>query len=154
MPTEQWRLSDCIERDIQITSPTIKNISTSSAIDDATVECMAACQTLDSCEYWTVDVQHQICQLKETKVSKYRSLTAISGQKFCGFEYGVCKPRSKDFFCDTRGCGVSMSIKGERFCSTKFRVQVLEGDYNNDHEYAEIYINGAYVGKCHPKVDS
>jgi hypothetical protein len=82
-PTDQWRLSGCIERETDIKTPTIKNISTSSAIDDATVECMAACQGLDICGYWTLDVQNQICELKETNLEKHPSLTSISGAKFC-----------------------------------------------------------------------
>ena len=46
-PTVHGLLSDCIESDVNNTSPTLKSITTSSAVDDATVECMVRnCQII------------------------------------------------------------------------------------------------------------
>jgi hypothetical protein len=156
MPSEKWHLLDCIEQNTKITSPTIQNISTSSGIKDATVECMAACQSSNVCKYWTLDVQNQLCQLKETNVNKSSSVTAVSGEKFCGFGFrdGVtCTTKSRVFKCYGAACVASISITNEKFCATRFSVQILEGDYSGVDEYVEVYINGAYMRKCDPSSD-
>ena len=72
-----------IEGDMNITTQTIQTISTSALLDDATVECVAACQVSDICEYWTLDVQNRMCNLKESNSDTVLSETAISGAKLC-----------------------------------------------------------------------
>jgi hypothetical protein len=148
--TDQWSLSGCIEWDTKITTPTLKNFSISSSIDDATVQCMAACQALDICEYWTLEVQTQICHLKKTNLEKSLSLTSISGEKFCvGFGYSA---RSRDFWCYGSLCNASLSI-GKAFQDNQFSLQVLGGTYGSNSSYLEVRVNGVHIGQCDPAKD-
>ena len=130
------------------TSPTIKSIIASSAVDDATVECMASCQASDVCEYWTLDVQNQICQLKELKSEMVPSESAVSGGKLCRFG-GTCATNQTMLWCKGRNCNLGKTIKGD-FCSDKITLEMLSGDYNAWNEFVSVYINGVFVEKCKP----
>jgi hypothetical protein len=90
--------------------------------------------------------------LKEIDMKKSSRVKAISGKKFCGFliDWSKCSAKSRDFMCDGHFCDASLSLTDEKFCSTQFNVQVLEGDYGQSREYLDVYINGVSRGKCDP----
>lgn len=58
------KIGSCVNKNVQITSPSIQSFITSPIERYATAECMAACQASDVCEYWTS--LRSVCYLKQT----------------------------------------------------------------------------------------
>ena len=78
----------CVE-EYNITSPSFSSFATSDDIDEATVECLAACQSTDECNYWTLDRTANTCELKVNNTGKVATVAAISGEKLCDLEVEV-----------------------------------------------------------------
>merc|ERR1719233_2486424 len=112
-------MRECFEDNTNITTPTIKSIATSSVADDAIVECIAACQASSLCEYWTLDLQEQKCELKESNYENVHSWNSISGEKFCNVEANCTSTETTDFWCDWDYCDPIVTITGD-FCSDRF----------------------------------
>jgi hypothetical protein len=117
-------------------------------VDDATVECLAACQSSTICEFWTLDVENHECQFKETNVDTVYSEAAISGSKICNGNDWCAR---EELRCANTNCQTLVKINVKGSCSSDmFRVEVLEGNFGSSGEHIEIYVNDKSVGTCDP----
>jgi hypothetical protein len=139
---ERHRVFDCVETNLNITSPTFKTVATSSAIEDAIIECMAACQRSEICKFWTLDIKEQICALKLNKTG-----TAISESSFSGD--GKCTEIQiqQEFWSSSH----QVELTVDWGCSEKFTIEILEGDHEDEGEYMNVQVNGVYKHSCHPR---
>jgi hypothetical protein len=132
---ERHEVFECVESHMNITSPTFLSVSTSADIEEATVQCLGACQSSDLCEYWTLDLVQRLCHLKETNGSYVATNeSVISGEKFCDFG------SVEDAWCEKPGCHLAMTINSH--CGDEFKLEILGGDFNADYERLRFYING------------
>jgi hypothetical protein len=131
---------DCVEEHINITSPTIATIDTSEDIDEATIQCLAACQASDVCNYWTVDIRNHTCALKLNNTGKVESEYTFSGERSCAVA------TVEEFGCFFINCDVELNISST--CGDQFTFEMLVGDYNDAIEYVDVYINGIISSRC------
>jgi hypothetical protein len=121
---ERHGVFECVESHINITSPTVFSIATSADIDEATVQCLGACQSSNICEYWTLDLTKQLCHLKKTNDSKVATNdSVISGERLCASDFRDFY----DFWCDQHGCDLEINITSH--CGEEFKLEILEGDF-------------------------
>ena len=80
---ERHEMVECVESNVNITTPTFMSIATSADIEEATVERLGAFQASDMCEWWTLDLTKRLCLLKESNESKIATNeSVISGENF------------------------------------------------------------------------
>ena len=102
------------------------------------------------CNYWTLDVQKQMCLLKNGNSEKVPSEIAISGEKFCEF---CTEVKKADFHCYSNGCDAIITITSG-FCRSKpVTIEVLEADTRPNEAYLEVYINDEYMSECESGID-
>jgi hypothetical protein len=146
--TTNWHdVFNCVKSGVSITSPTLQAIKTSARMDHAAVECLAACQALDGCEHWTLDVENQKCELKENNTVMVQSGSAISGDKSCP---SYCAGPA-DFWCNTTGCDQEVSLNISDTCDDTFTLSALEGDFGaHPLETMAVFVNNRFKGYCDP----
>jgi hypothetical protein len=120
--TEVQELLHCAESYTNITSHSFSSFPTSADVHEASIECVAACQRSDICNYWTLDVERHVCELKRENTGKVESKSAISGERKCNsFEV------QEDMWCSINGCDPKLTITS--YCGNDFTVQILAGNY-------------------------
>jgi hypothetical protein len=141
---ERHEVFDCVQSGVNITSPTFFSVATSSDIEEATVECLGACQSSEKCNYWTLDLARQVCELKETKsgTATAANETTFSGESKCDLG------RVEEFSCVPDFCSPSITLNS--WCGHQVEIQILESDFGSAHEYIIIFVNDGYVAKCDP----
>jgi hypothetical protein len=119
-PFAHWHdVFECTEGDINIESPTYSSINTSDVLDEAVIECQAACQASVDCEYWSLNREQHVCELKQSDNRKVPSQSYISGERLCDY---CGNNKTEDAFCSSKDCEVSLSVTG--VCSNEFTLEL------------------------------
>jgi hypothetical protein len=149
-PTAHWHdVFECAEGDVNIESPTFKSIKVSKILDEAVIECQGACQASVDCQYWSLNREKHLCELKKNDTGKVPSEDHISGERLCDY---CGNNKTEDLFCNTKGCEASLNVTG--VCSQEFSIQILHGDFgNHSDETVYMYVNEEYIGECDPGFD-
>jgi hypothetical protein len=151
-PTAHWHdVFECAEGDVNIESPTFKSIKASNVLDEAVIECQGACQASVDCQYWSLNREKHLCELKKNDNGKVPSGNHISGKRLCDY---CGHNKTEDFFCNTKGCEASLNVTD--ICSKEFGIEILHGDFGNSTEENEtvyMYLNDEYIGECDPGFD-
>jgi len=132
----------CVEYNVEITSPTIKEVATTSTINKAIIECMAACQSTSICRYWSLNKENWTCQLKE-KNQNASSETYVSGVSVCSW----CTHRKWDLSCSESFCSVVKTIE-DVYCKYEFSLEVAGGKFDLATDRITVGINGGVNGIC------
>jgi hypothetical protein len=128
---------------VNITSSTFAFVTTSNLSRAATLQCLAACQSTDGCEFWTVDPSKRICELKQSSEVRVRAISANSGSKVCR---GCGENVTVEFGFGNSSFDASIDIFN--ICSEDFILEVESDHLSHADSSVKVYVDDVDSGMC------